>query len=113
MTKTQTKSLAKSAADAIAMVGYGEFLNELKVKIRNAQMKAAIAASKELIELYWELGKDIVQKQEKEGWGSKVLEKVAKDLQKDFPGIEGFSRTNIFRMRSFYLAYSNCPTAVG
>jgi predicted nuclease of restriction endonuclease-like (RecB) superfamily len=113
VTKTQIKSLAKSAVDAIAMVGYGEFLNELKVKIRNAQMKAAIAASKELIKLYWELGKDIVQKQEKEGWGSKVLEKVAKDLQKDFPGIEGFSRTNIFRMRSFYLAYSNCPTAVG
>lgn len=113
MTKTQAKSLAKAEAGAIAMIGYGEFLNELKVKIRNAQMKAAIAASKELIELYWELGKDIAEKQEKEGWGSKVLEKVAKDLQNDFPGIEGFSRTNVFRMRSFYLAYSNCPTAVG
>lgn len=113
MTKIQTESLAKSGTNAIAVAGYGEFLNELKVKIRNAQMKAAIAASKELIELYWELGKDIVEKQEKEGWGSKVLEKVAKDLQNDFPGIEGFSRTNIFRMRSFYLAYSNCPTAVG
>lgn len=108
-----TKSVAKADSNALAMPGYHEFLSDLKIKIRNAQLKAAIAASRELIELYWELGKDIVEKQEKEGWGSKVLERVAKDLQNAFPGIEGFSRTNIFRMRSFYLAYSNCPTAVG
>jgi predicted nuclease of restriction endonuclease-like (RecB) superfamily len=62
--------------------------------------------------LYWEIGKDIVEKQEQEGWGSKVLEKVAKDLRNEFSGMEGFSRTNIFRMRAFYIAYSNCPTAV-
>lgn len=113
MAKMQKSSVAKSDSNTLTMPGYHEFLNELKIKIRNAQLKAAIAASRELIELYWELGKDIVEKQEKEGWGSKVLERVAKDLQNDFPGIEGFSRTNIFRMRSFYLAYSNCPTAVG
>ncbi len=94
------------------MPGYREFLNELKTKIRNAQLKAAMAASRELIHLYWDLGKDLVKKQENEGWGSKVLEKVAKDLQNEFPGIDGFSRSNIFRMRAFYLAYPNCLTAV-
>ncbi len=113
MSKKRTTSLVKTDSTAIAMTGYNEFLNELKEKIRNTQLKAAIAASRELINLYWELGKNIIEKQEKEGWGSKVLERVAKDLQNEFPGIEGFSRTNIFRMRAFYLAYANCLTAVG
>lgn len=106
-------TLVKKSSASIVITGYNEFLNEIKEKIRNTQLKAAIAASRELIKLYWELGKNIVEKQEKEGWGSKVLEKMAKDLQNEFPGIEGFSRTNIFRMRAFYLAYSNCLTAVG
>lgn len=110
MVKQQT--LTKTDSDTLSFVGYNEFLKGLKAKIRNTQLKAAIAASRELIKLYWELGKDIVEKQEKEGWGSKVLERVAKDLQNEFPGIEGFSRSNIFRMRAFYLAYSNCLTAV-
>ncbi len=112
MTKMQTKSLAKLDSNVLATTGYREFLNELKAKIRNAQLKAAIAASRELIQLYWDLGKNIVEKQEKEGWGSKVLERVARDLQTEFPGVEGFSRANMFRMRAFYLAYSNCLTAV-
>lgn len=106
------KTLTKIDSDTLPLGGYREFLNELKEKIRSAQLRAAIAASRELIQLYWDLGKDIVEKQEKEKWGSKVLERVAKDLQNEFPGIEGFSRANIFRMRAFYLAYSNCLTAV-
>lgn len=108
----QAKSLDKLGADVVAPAGYREFLNELKGKIRNAQLKAAIPASRELIQLYWDIGKDIVEKQEKEGWGSKILERMATDLQHEFPGVEGFSRANIFRMRAFYLAYSNCLTAV-
>lgn len=113
MAKKQMTSLLEVDSRFIPVVGYREFLNELKEKIRNAQLKAAITVSRELIKLYWELGKDVVEKQEKEGWGSKVLERVAKDLQNEFPGVEGFSRTNIFRMRAFYLAYSNRLTAVG
>lgn len=109
----QTRSLAEPAVSNLTVVGYNEFLSSLKNKIRNIQLKAANAASRELIKLYWELGKDIVEKQAKEGWGSKVLERVAKDLQKEFPGVEGFSRTNVFRMRAFYLAYANCLTTVG
>lgn len=74
------KTLATLDSNAVPLIGYREFLNELKEKIRNAQLKAAISASRELIQLYWDLGKDIVEKQQNEGWGSKVLEKVAKDL---------------------------------
>lgn len=91
MSKKHTTSLVKKTSTSIVVTGYNEFLNEIKEKIRNTQLKAAIAASRELIKLYWELGKNIVEKQEKEGWGSKVLEKMAKDLQNEFPGIEGFS----------------------
>ena len=110
MTKKQVPAVRE--AD-VSSASYAEFITSLKDAIRAAQVKGIMAANRELIRLYWDIGKRIVEKQEQEKWGSKVLEKVAKDLQNEFPGTEGFSRTNLFRMRSFYLAYSNCPTAVG
>ncbi len=91
---------------------YIQFIASLKEKIRLAQIKGSIAVNKELIKLYWEIGKDVVRKQEKKEWGSHVLEKVAKDLQNEFPGVEGFSRRNMFRMKSFYQAYEKVPQAV-
>lgn len=96
----------------VSTADYKKFLTSLKTKISSAQIKGAIAVNKELIKLYWDIGKDIVEKQEQEGWGTKVLEKVAKDLQNEFPGIEGFSRRNMFIMRAFYLAYEKVPQAV-
>lgn len=92
---------------------YLSFLEHLKDKIRRAQTKAAFSVNTELIELYWDLGKAIVEKQKEEGWKAQVIEKLCEDLQNGFPGIKGFSRTNIFRMRSFYLSYSRVPQAVG
>lgn len=91
---------------------YTKFITSLKTKIRSAQIKAAIAVNSELIRLYWEIGKDIFEKQEREAWGSKVLERVAKDLQNEFPGIEGFSRANMFRMKAFFSAYEKVAQAV-
>lgn len=93
-------------------VEYSKFIKSLKDKIRSAQIKAAVAVNSELVKLYWEIGKEIVEKQEHEGWGSKALEKVAKDLQNEFPGIEGFSRANIFRMKAFFIAYEKVAQAV-
>jgi predicted nuclease of restriction endonuclease-like (RecB) superfamily len=92
--------------------GYIKFLTNIKEKIRSAQLKAALSANQELIKLYWEIGKDIADRQKSDGWGSKTIERIGKDLQDEFPGIEGFSRRNIFRMRSFYLAYQIVPQAV-
>ncbi|MFI5343419.1 MAG: DUF1016 N-terminal domain-containing protein [Chlamydiales bacterium] len=92
---------------------YTKFITSLKDKIRSSQIKAAVVVNRELIKLYWEIGKEIVEKQKKEGWGSKVLERVAKDLQNEFPGIEGFSRTNLFRTKAFYNAYAKVPQLVG
>ena len=86
--------------------GYIELLDDLKTRIRAAQVKAALAVNRELIQLYWDLGQRIVARQEHEGWGNAVIERLAKDVRKAFPGTQGFSRTNVFRMRAFYLAYA-------
>lgn len=97
----------------ISSADYAKFVTELKKKIRSAQFKAALAVNRELIHLYWDIGKEIVERKEKDGWGSGVIDKIARDIQNEFPGIEGFSRTNMGRMRAFYLAYSIYPQAVG
>lgn len=102
-----------SKKNEVTTANYRKFITSLKTRIRSAQVKGAVAVNKELIKLYWEIGKEIVEKQDREGWGSKVLERVAKDLQKEFPGIEGFSRTNLFRMKAFYSAYAKVPQVVG
>ncbi|MBX9830527.1 PDDEXK nuclease domain-containing protein [Candidatus Babeliales bacterium] len=84
---------------------YASFLEQLKNRVSQAQLKASLAANSELIQLYWDLGKSIVEKQEIEGWGAHTIEKLSKDLQNAFPGIQGFSKINFFRMRAFFISY--------
>lgn len=84
---------------------YQTFLNALKNRIRTAQIKAAIAVNRELILLYWQIGRDILTRQQQEGWGAKVIERLAKDLKKEFPDMKGFSSRNLKYMRSFGEAY--------
>ena len=87
--------------------GYVELLEDLKARIRQAQARAASAASRALIILYWHIGEAIVERQQLEGWGSAVIDRLAADIQSAFPGIRGFSPTNISRMRAFYLAWKD------
>ncbi|PWU06218.1 MAG: DUF1016 domain-containing protein, partial [Verrucomicrobia bacterium] len=91
---------------------YALVLADLKKSISESQTKAILSVNKELICLYWKIGKVIVDKQEVSGWGTNVIEQLSKDLQKSFPGIEGFSRSNIFRMRAFYHSYRKVAQAV-
>jgi predicted nuclease of restriction endonuclease-like (RecB) superfamily len=91
---------------AIMSTEYKTFLAEIKERIHKAQYDALKAVNKELINLYWDIGKSIVAKQDKLGWGKAIVETLAKDLQKEFPGIHGFSSANLWRMRNFYLTYS-------
>lgn len=86
-------------------VEYPALLEEVKERIRAAQVRASLAVNRELILLYWEIGRRIVERQDLEGWGRSVIERLADDLRKEFPDLRGFSRSNIWRMRSFYLAY--------
>ena len=84
---------------------YIAFLNDLKDRIRQAQVKAALAVNKELVFLYWQIGQEILQRQREAGWGGKVIQRLAKDLKRAFPTIKGFSRTNLLYMRAFAEAY--------
>lgn len=86
---------------------YIKFLSDIKDRIREAQYSALKSVNKELISLYWDLGKSIVEKQEECGWGKAVVETLAKDLQKEYPGIKGFSSQNLWYMRQFFLNYRN------
>ena len=86
---------------------YLEWLNNLKSKIRTTQIKAALSANSELIKLYWDIGKDIFEKQEVKGWGNSIVESLSKDLKAEFPDMKGFSRRNLFYMKKFYNFYKS------
>ncbi|MBW4635640.1 MAG: DUF1016 family protein [Iphinoe sp. HA4291-MV1] len=85
---------------------YSELLIAVKQRIRPAQYEALKAVNKELIALYWDIGRLIVSRQQGATWGKSVVEQLARDLQDEFPGISGFSARNIWNMRNFYLTYS-------
>ena len=84
---------------------YLALLNGLKQRIRSAQVKAALAVNRELVLLYWQIGREILSRQQQEGWGSKVIDRLAKDLKREFPDIKGFSPRNLKYMRAFAEAY--------
>lgn len=84
---------------------YIEWLGELKNRIKSTQIKAVLSVNKEIIELYWEIGKELFEKQENKGWGNSVVDNLEKDLITEFPDLKGFSRRNLFYMKSFYSFY--------
>jgi predicted nuclease of restriction endonuclease-like (RecB) superfamily len=87
--------------------GYDDFLRDLKQRIRNAQVQAVLAVNRELVLLYWQIGRDILTRQQQQGWGAKVIERLSADLRSSFPEMKGFSRTNLLYMRAFAEAYSD------
>lgn len=88
-------------------IQFVEFVSEVKEKIRSAQYEALKAVNKQLITLYWELGKSIVEKQKTFGWGKSVVESLSKELKKEFPGHSGFSTANLWRMKKFFENYAD------
>ena len=85
--------------------GYPEWLAELKTRIHSAQQHAALVVNRELVMLYWQIGRDILGRQSREGWGAKVIERLAHDLRTAFPDMKGFSRANLMYMRAFAEAW--------
>ena len=98
-----TLGLVKSALQPPS--GYPELLQDLKTRIRGAQVRAALAVNRELVLLYWSIGRDILARQGNEGWGTKVIERLAHDLQMEFPGVEGFSSRSLKYMRALAEAW--------
>lgn len=96
--------------------GYAELLAELKDRIRTAKVRAALAVNRELVQLYWQIGRDILAQQKKAGWGAKVIQQLADDLRREFPDMKGLSRTNLLYMRKLAEEWpdeSNVPQLVG
>lgn len=85
--------------------GYADWLADLKTRIHSAQQRATLAVNRELVLLYWQIGRDILARQAEEGWGAKVIERLAHDLRTAFPEMKGFSRANLMYMRAFAEAW--------
>jgi predicted nuclease of restriction endonuclease-like (RecB) superfamily len=85
--------------------GYADWLHELKSRIHTAQQRATLAVNRELVLLYWQIGRDILARQAMQGWGAKVIERLAQDLRTAFPDMKGFSPRNLKYMRAFAEAW--------
>jgi predicted nuclease of restriction endonuclease-like (RecB) superfamily len=85
---------------------YPTWQQEVKTRIQSARIGALRAVNSELILLYWDLGRGIVEKQERLGWGKLVVETLSADLRAEYPGLKGFSANNLWLMRQFYSEYS-------
>jgi predicted nuclease of restriction endonuclease-like (RecB) superfamily len=77
----------------------------LKQRIQQAQVKAMLAVNRELVILYWQIGRDILERQEKEGWGVGIIDRLAKDLHFEFPEVKGFSPRNLKYMKALAEAW--------
>lgn len=104
--KTTRKKLAPAVREPVATKDYPALLAEVKARIQSAQYAALRAVNKELVGLYWDIGRLIVERQQSEGWGKAVVAQLAADLQAAFPGTGGFSASNLWRMKSFFETYS-------
>ncbi len=85
--------------------GYPEFLAQIKARIHTGRTRAVLAANSALIKLYWDIGHEIVVRSAKDGWGSKVIDRLAADLRREFPDMTGLSRRNLFYMRALAEAW--------
>jgi len=97
-------ALVKTASTDVLM-GYDELLRDLKRRIEQAQVRAAVAVNRELVLLYWNIGRDILARQQQQGWGAKVIDRLAADLRRAFPEMKGFSPRNLKYMRAFAEGY--------
>ena len=101
-----TKPASKSSKPVAALPpDYAPLLSEIKARVQAARIKAGLAANRELLKLYWDIGRLILDRQQKEGWGAKVIDRLSADLQNEFPGQQGFSPRNLKYMRTFAEAW--------
>jgi len=105
--KTKSPAGRETVKNIVNNKEYIKFLNEIKTRIAAARIKAIRSVNKELIRLYWDIGKNIIDRQEKYKWGDAVVEKLSNDLKEEFKSTSGFSAQNLWYMRQFYLEYKD------
>jgi predicted nuclease of restriction endonuclease-like (RecB) superfamily len=96
----------KSKKPGLPVPDYAKLLTAVKERVRAAQYAALKAVNKELVGLYWDIGRMIAERQEQAGWGKSVVERLSADLRQEFPGISGFSVQNLWYMRQLFLEYN-------
>ncbi len=97
--------MAKKKSGIAIPDDYAEVFESLRQRVRQSQTKAMLSVNRELIQLYWDIGRQIAQRQERDGWGKSIVDRLAHDLRAAFPLVKGFSPGNVWRMRAFYLVY--------
>ena len=107
--KPSRKKLAPAVRETAAAQDYPALLAEVKARIQSAQYAALRADNKELVSLYWDIGRLIVERQQNAKHGAAITERLSDDLRAAFPDIRGFSRRNVFYMREFFLLYHDTP----
>ncbi len=85
---------------------YYEWMTEVKLRCRSAQVKASVKVNAEKLLFNWQLGRDLVNKKVEEKWGKGVVEQVSLDLKREFPNVDGFSARNLWYMKQWYLFYT-------
>ena len=88
-------------------IEYKELIIGIKTQIKNSRQKALLSVNRELLILYWNIGNIILKFQDKEGWGSKVIDNISKEIKNEFPDLKGFSTRNLKYMRKFALEYKD------
>lgn len=96
-----TKDLTKKSN----LAHYSQLLDEIKNRIRQGQTRAILSANAEMIQMYWDIGKILAERQNKAGWGKQVIPRLSKDLRNELTEVKGFSERNMGRMIAFYRAY--------
>lgn len=103
----------ESSAGLDLPAGYGELLEEIKHEIKGARLRTALAVNTEMVALYWRIGQLILTRQQREGWGSQVIERLSTDLRTSYPQVKGFSVTNLWYMRAFAVAWPEFLPQIG
>lgn len=84
---------------------YSAWLADLKIRVEHARQRAALSVNRELVTLYWQIGRDILERQQRQGWGARVIDRLARDLRATFPDMKGFSPRNLKYMRALAEAW--------
>jgi len=93
------------AVSDLIPTGYGDFVDGLKARVKLARVRAALSANRELVLLYWTIGRDILAQQADQGWGAGVIDRLSRDLRREFPDMKGFSPRNLRYMRAIAEAW--------